>query len=624
MDQTEFTKKLDISTVTNFQSIDNYMPDQDDRLVNDTMPLGEAVMEVVGELQEYHPGTLLVVAAMHTLAQDQADFVDTEALLKKKIKLLVFSPNELETIAPLLPTLQDSGGNFYAGSRAVSSEALKSDMDSYLEAHTIDDHYLYGVSRFSVAVGKNTSLPVVILDNTRSKQVNARVTIANFAEDSIEMYLVNPMYGKPILCGRPTSTNEMECYHENIDSGVFVHFPTMTTPDPAAEYKVLLKNTGSTTVEGDVTWSVVSMDVSSPQIVVDVWSSEDAGVKAGIPESNNLILFCQISHVSGVLEYITVQAKVELNNGTDTVERLLTMLDDGPGDVDVRARDTVWSAQVEGDWPPGTTLTVTELAINNKPQNFSPFASISSSLERKVRAGESGGVGGSGVMPIDPTKGYCCGSYSNAAKSRITEVNMYLLRPYSITFTHHIQELPVRIKELKLAPEPPVMKGDTWEVSITWTRNVTTTDSTDSIWIRYGLTISAVGDNFLSASAPLNGSDQVSAVSKRCVAILPNTGDDVYIAVAYYDATDGRVGVPSLPVFVQVENAVTVPPTTTTASTSTTTTPSTTTAATTTPTTTTTTTTISTTTVEVTTTKGASTATLAFSCVVVAALAMLS
>lgn len=41
--------------------------------------------------------------------------------------------------------------------------------------------------------------------------------------------------------------------------------------------------------------------------------------------------------------------------------------------VDVKAKDTVWSARLAGEWPAGTTFTVTKLAINHNPDAFSPF-----------------------------------------------------------------------------------------------------------------------------------------------------------------------------------------------------------------------------------------------------------
>ncbi|MPD05941.1 hypothetical protein E2C01_101713 [Portunus trituberculatus] len=101
--------------------------------------------------------------------------------------------------------------------------------------------------------------------------------------------------------------------------------------------------------------------------------------------------FCyQVSQASGrVVENLQVMAEVEFVVDQNVSKQIITLTDGGDRElffllvntvlllhgvvVDVKARDTVWSGKLSGDWPAGTTFTVTTLTVNHDPDIFSPF-----------------------------------------------------------------------------------------------------------------------------------------------------------------------------------------------------------------------------------------------------------
>ncbi|MPC66784.1 hypothetical protein E2C01_060937 [Portunus trituberculatus] len=75
----------------------------------------------------------------------------------------------------------------------------------------------------------------------------------------------------------------------------------------------------------------------------------------------------------------------------------------------------------------------------------------------------------SGVLPINPTEGECCLSFSDEkGASRSLVVNRMLLNPYSAKIINDKQDLPPRVTEMpKLKPsDPPVTDNGT--VTITF------------------------------------------------------------------------------------------------------------------------------------------------------------
>ncbi|KAG7168523.1 Calcium-activated chloride channel regulator 4A-like 1, partial [Homarus americanus] len=442
--ETELIKHMNFTSIEDISDIAEKLPETSDRLNEGTTPVGEAVREVVEGWETYYPGTLVVTVSWNLVSQDQADLLDKLTLIEKRVKLLVLSPGSkgLANMLPLAPLLQYTGGHFYAKEeRQQAASALSDDMDTYLQAHTVDDHKLYGVSSTNVTAGKKTTLPLVIIDNDKVKQINAYIKLTPFNSSNIEVYYLHPVLYYDVSCDDPKYPDLIHC--ETSDTGVFVYIPVSSVANNQAEYRVSVENVGEEDALAEVTWSLVDKDASNQQVVVDVWSSEDQGVKADIPESNNLFLYCQVSHSrGGVIEGTTVQAEVTLDDGSGSpVVRVLTMVDDGRGDVDVRRRDNIWSAEVKGTWAPNTILTVNRLAINHDP-DFSPF-----STKPQLVSSPSGGErwekeeekmkGYSGVLPRDPTEGYCCGSYSDGNKLSAV-VNVFLMLPFTITLTNGV------------------------------------------------------------------------------------------------------------------------------------------------------------------------------------------
>ncbi|XP_071548015.1 LOW QUALITY PROTEIN: calcium-activated chloride channel regulator 1-like [Panulirus ornatus] len=557
--QMEILKDMSFASVDDVSTIVSYMPDENDRLTGGTMPLGEALMSLVNSWVRYEPGTILVALTWNTASKHEVDLIKSDTLLNKRVKLLALNPDGvLEQLVNLMPLLQDSGGLFYDSTPKLTGRLG------------------YGSGQIVVPPNEKTNFEVITLQNHLVSQVNGFMSMTPFNPGEIEVFIFHPMVFREISCAEAANMENFEFYCVKSDSGVFVYFPTTTAVDYALEYKLSVRNGGGAQVEVKVMWSVVEEDATNPQVMVDVWSSEEARVRANIPEANNIILFCQISHPRGIVEDVMVEAEVELSDGKDVRTQTLTLLDDGKGVVDVRARDGVWSATVGGSWSDGTDLTVTRLSIQQKPKTSylnSDALHRSSDTEGRARVGGPGSQ--SSVLPRDPSKGLCCGSFAEGSSLRIVVINQILRRPYTTKITRNVEELPPRVVEANTDQSHPLtVVGDTVEVLITW-GGVAQKDaaSMEKYMIRYHSSLARLRENFKDALQPLDGSGEAPASAASQTVVLPfSPGDpDLYIAVAYV-SSEAVVGPPSPPVIVKISD---IPDQTTTTTSITTTNPTT-------------------------------------------------
>nr|XP_027238596.1 uncharacterized protein LOC113829598 [Penaeus vannamei] len=116
---------------------------------------------------------------------------------------------------------------------------------------------------------------------------------------------------------------------------------------------------------------------------VDLWSSEDRGFKAVIPESAGLRLFCEVVHPQGYLEGLTIAAEVTINSVEPFV---VTFVDEELGEIDTRRSDSIWTAIIPGDYPAGSELIVTKLGDQPQPGYITHLLALATLWGRSAKS----------------------------------------------------------------------------------------------------------------------------------------------------------------------------------------------------------------------------------------------
>lgn len=571
-------KKRDFGPVTNLASLDQFMPTVSDRLSENTVPLGRAVAQLVPSWTEYTPGTLLVALVYNHVTSDEAAAVESETLLKKKVKMLLLDGlAELGHLSSMAPVLQEAGGRIYGSSNMTVNEMnLQNDIEKYLKNHHFNDHIVYGVSTTEIKTGENV-VGNIQLDTRGLSFLNLVMKIDSFDPAKFSLILKHPLTASNVACGT-TAAQKINFICENFDGGIYATLGITGAVGSDTIYQYKLTSTSQEDHSATMTWSTVETDVNNTLIYVDLWSSEDRGIKANISESAALMLFCEVAHPQGYLEELTITAEVRID---DSPPFFVNFVDDRVGEIDTRKNDSVWTAIIPGKYSAGSELTVTKLAINHNPDIYSPINTgnnVRSKREVVASSGGSAAPSGSSALPKNPWDGSCCGSFHDGKPFKDLPINRFFRFPYKTNLTRDIEDTPPKV--VGLEPDEnseQQVEGDVVKVTFKWgsrTETRTARSNPDSFIIRYSTDLYELIDDFQNAKEPLEGTGTAPGTASETVVSLPYdelVNKEVYLSIA--SNKNGVVGPPATATAVTInEKTTTTTVTTTTVTTTTTTT----------------------------------------------------
>ncbi|ROT83907.1 putative epithelial chloride channel protein-like [Penaeus vannamei] len=302
-----------------------------------------------------------------------------------------------------------------------------------------------------------------------------------------------------IACGSEDA-EKFNFFCGNFDGGIYASYKTTNIAGSDVGYEFKVSSTSQQSHAATVTWSTVE-DIDNPMVHVDLWSSEDRGFKAVIPESAGLRLFCEVVHPQGYLEGLTIAAEVTINSVEPFV---VTFVDEELGEIDTRRSDSIWTAIIPGDYPAGSELIVTKLAINHNPDIYSPLS--------------TGNTVGAPDRPLGRP----------------------LLRqlPRGKTLQRSANQPETPPKVVGLEPAEQQVEEDMVKVAFKWggaaeTRTART--NPDSYMIRYSTDLYGLIDDFQSAKEPLEGTGTAPGSATEPVVSLPYAElvtREVYLSVA--------------------------------------------------------------------------------------------
>nr|XP_027238600.1 uncharacterized protein LOC113829602 [Penaeus vannamei] len=261
----ELIKKREFSPVADVNSLDEFMPAVSDRESNKTVPLGRAVAQLVPTWTDHTPGTLLMALVYNHVSGEEAAAVDSEILLKKKVKMLLLDGlGNLENLPTMAPLLQETGGRIYSSSNATANIIhLLEDFERYFSSSHLDDHIVYGVSTTEIKNGI-TTVGKIQLDAQGLSYLNLVIKIDSFDPEKFNVILRHPVAFRDIACGSEDA-EKFNFFCGNFDGGIYASFQTTGIAGSDVGYEFKVSSTSQQSHAATVTWSTVE-DIDNPMV----------------------------------------------------------------------------------------------------------------------------------------------------------------------------------------------------------------------------------------------------------------------------------------------------------------------------------------------------------------------